>query len=176
MLTYSLFLLTCCCVSAESGAAMDKRSLALAGEPSWIRGGLQVFTHLSVLTAHDMMNVSSRAGDYIFANLFPVSPDKEDCLYTLLKVMQECQHLTSTVHTDNREDVDRLKLAVIEALCKCEAFLPRTEMSVMFHILVHVPDCMYRWNSARNFWSACCVSTLYSFQHFLCYVSRLYLL
>jgi hypothetical protein len=30
--------------------------------------------------------------------------------------------------------------------------LPKTEMAVMFHVLLHVPDAMYRWNAVRNFW------------------------
>ena len=30
--------------------------------------------------------------------------------------------------------------------------LPKTELAVMFHILVHVPDMMYRWNRSANFW------------------------
>ena len=30
--------------------------------------------------------------------------------------------------------------------------LPKTEMSVMFHVLMHVPDAIWRWNAARNFW------------------------
>jgi hypothetical protein len=46
-----------------------------------------------------------------------------------------------------------MKLAVVHALCKCEAEFPVTELAVMFHALLHVPDCIYRWNSVRNFWS-----------------------
>jgi hypothetical protein len=34
----------------------------------------------------------------------------------------------------------------------CVQVLPKTEMSVMFHVLMHVPDAIWRWNSARNFW------------------------
>jgi hypothetical protein len=36
---------------------------------------------------------------------------------------------------------------------QCECVLPATELPVMFHILLHVPDCIYRWNSVRNYWS-----------------------
>jgi hypothetical protein len=30
--------------------------------------------------------------------------------------------------------------------------LPKTELAVMFHVLMHVPDATWRWNDARNFW------------------------
>ena len=34
--------------------------------------------------------------------------------------------------------------------------LPKTELAVMFHILLHLPDSMFRWNAVRNFWGFFC--------------------
>ena len=46
-----------------------------------------------------------------------------------------------------------MQVKVVEAIVLCESVLPKTELPVMLHVLLHVPDCMYRWNSVRNFWS-----------------------
>ena len=61
--------------------------------------------------------------------------------------------MTSAFDAENRDNIDEFKLKIVETLCKCEAALPVTEMCVMFHIVLHVPDVIYRWNSVRNFWS-----------------------
>ena len=61
--------------------------------------------------------------------------------------------MTSAAVSENRDSIDQFKLKVVETLCKCEAVFPVTEMAVMFHIIIHVPDAIYRWNSIRNFWS-----------------------
>ena len=76
-----------------------------------------------------------------------------DALYALVDVCKRCVAATSSHHSENRDYIDRLKLAVVEALCKIEAACPKTEMCVMLHILLHVPDCIHRWNSVRNWWS-----------------------
>jgi hypothetical protein len=52
------------------------------------------------------------------------------------------------VHAAHRN----LRLRVIEAMCECERIMPSTELSVLFHILIHLPDMIERWNNVRNFW------------------------
>ena len=42
---------------------------------------------------------------------------------------------------------------VMESLCKFENVIPPTELCVMLHVLLHVPDMVYKWNSMRNYWS-----------------------
>lgn len=162
------------------GAKLDERSRALAGEPSWIRGCLEVYSHPSHLKAHDWLRLIQDAGDYILHELYPDHPNRMDTLYSLIAACGACILGTSAHTSDNREQIDRLKLQVIEALCKCEAELPKTEHAVMFHILMHIPDLMYRWNAVRNFWNffgeryvhhLCILSILYTW---LCVVSDKY--
>ena len=93
------------------------------------------------------------AGDFILAGLFPDMPDRMEAIHSLLAVCSKILRATSAVDSNNREELDALKLEVVLALCHCEAEFPRTEMAVMFHILLHVPDAIYRWNNVRNFWS-----------------------
>ena len=138
-------------ITDTMGAVLDARSLALAGEASWVRSGMQVYTHKSALTSHDWLVLVQGAGDYLFAELYD-DRNKQKTLDSLLTALRACITVSSPCNVDNREDVDKLKLQVVEALCLCEAFLPRTELAVMFHVLSHVPDCVFRWNSVRNFW------------------------
>ena len=71
----------------------------------------------------------------------------------LLNATNRCLAVTSAWDSENRETIDEVKLEVVEALCFAEAYLPRTELPVMFHLLLHVPDAIYRWNAVRNFWT-----------------------
>ena len=52
----------------------------------------------------------------------------------------------------NRSNFGTFRDDNIEALCNIERIIPATELSVLLHIMVHVPDMVHRWNSVRNFW------------------------
>ena len=132
---------------------LDARSMALAGEPSWIRSNIEVYSHGSVMTSHDWIQMLQSAGDYVLADLFPSAPRRAEALYALLAACNGVLAATSACDSENRDTIDALKLQVVEALVMCESVLPRTELAVMFHVLLHVPDACYRWNSVRNFWS-----------------------
>lgn len=137
----------------ETGRRLDERSKSLSGEPSWIRSNLEVYTHGSTLTSHDWIQLVQSAGDYVLAGLFPENDRKSSALHALLAVCNAVIRMTSTYGQEDRGEINKLKLEVTEALCHIESVVPRTELAVMFHILLHVPDCIYRWNSVRNFWS-----------------------
>ena len=139
-------------LSEDWQAELDRRSVHLGGEPNWIRNNLKVCSHSSSLKAHDWMLLIQTAGKYILHGLFDNDADKAECLRRLLDATNLCLSTTSAWDSENREEIDSVKLAVVEALCWAEAFMPRTEMPVMFHILLHVPDAIYRWNAVRNFW------------------------
>ena len=153
---------TSCCaqiaewtLSKDTIADVDGRSRALAGEPSWVRSNLEIFTHASTLTSHDWIQLVQSAGHYILAGIFPdrAQQRKEKALQALVAACNAVLTMTSDRDSDSRDQVDRVKVQVVEALCLCESVLPVTELPVMLHILLHVPDCVYRWNAVRNFWS-----------------------
>ena len=131
---------------------MDARSNALGGEPRWVRSNLEVYSHASALNAHDWLQlVQCPAGSYVFKH----RGGDERRGAAIRAILLACRAIIATVSPDeseNRDEVDNLKLQVVEALCMVEATFPRTELAVMFHILLHVPDSIYRWGSARNFW------------------------
>ena len=132
---------------------LDDRVLALGGEPTWIRTGLEPWTNGYNTKMHDWINLISSAGDYIFSDVYPGHEQRrrQELLHALQSLFSELLSLSSE-HGDPRDAVDRTKLKVAETLCMAEAVLPLTEMTAIFHILLHVPDAIYRWNSVRNFW------------------------
>ena len=140
-------------LTQEQKDTMDQRSMDLGGEPNWIRNNVGICSHASSLNSHDWMLLIQSAGHYLPHNLFPEEPDKQECLLTLLDACNRCLTTTSAYDSENREVIDQVKQAVVVALCKVEACMPRTELPVMFHVLLHVPDAIYRWNSVRNFWA-----------------------
>ena len=105
------------------------------------------------MNCHDWIQLVQTAGDYVLGGLFAHAPRKEAALHGLLAVCNKLLQTSSDFQSDNRDRIDALKVQVVEALVQCESVLPVTELPVMFHILLHVPDCIYRWNSVRNYWS-----------------------
>ena len=148
MSTYVNIVLLC----QINGKKMDTRSLALAGEPSWIRSGIEVFSKGGGLNSHDWIHLVQSAGDYLLAGLFEAHPLKQRTLFALLKVCNSLLQTSSPYTSENRETIDQLKVEVVEALCLVEIAFPSTELCVMLHLLLHVPDSIYRWNAVRNFW------------------------
>ena len=112
-----------------------------------------MFAHAGALNCHDWIQLVQTAGEYVLGGLFAHAPRKEEALHGLLAVCNYILHTSFDFQSDNRDRIDDLKVKVVEALVKCESILPATEMPVMLHILLHVPDCIYRWNSVRNYWS-----------------------
>lgn len=139
-------------LSKEEGKAMDARSLALAGEPAWVRSNVEVFSGRG-LTAHDWIVLVQTAGDYIFANLYPDRPERVASILALKDTINDLLRMECPWDDDDRADANSLKLRLVEALCDCESVLPVSELPVLMHTLVHVPDCVYRWGKVRNFWS-----------------------
>lgn len=131
---------------------LDDRSRALSGEASWIRSNIEVFSRPGNLTSHDWIQLMQSAGSYLMADIFD-DDDKNDAVMGLVDACQICLTAVSCHTSENRDRIQQIKLSVVEKLCKAEAVLPRTEMAVLLHSLVHVPDIVYKWNSVRNFWS-----------------------
>ena len=162
-------------LAPEEREMLDQRSMDLGGEPKWIRSNIMICSHTSTLTAHDWMLLIQTAGHYLLHGLFEDVPEKMQCMLRLLNACNKCLTVTSAWDSENREEIDAVKLEVAEALAFVEAHMPRTELPVMFHVLLHVPDAIYRWNSVRNFWS------FFSERYILCSMSvsiacRFYLL
>jgi hypothetical protein len=127
------------------GEVLDSRSRSLAGEPSWVRSNLEVYTHGSSLTSHDWLQLIPSASEYLLQGLFPDDSRKLPALLGLASVCRELLEISSPVDNENRQELNHLKSKIVLVLCELESVLPRTELAVMFHILLHVPDSVYRY-------------------------------
>lgn len=136
----------------EARRKLDARSLALGGEAGWLQNNIRVCGNCSTLKAHDWLVLMHSAGRYLLRDVFPAGSDRSRCILALQEACAMCLSATSSYNSENREEIDRVKQRVIEALCLVEACVPRTELPVMFHLLLHVSDAIYRWNAVRNFW------------------------
>ena len=135
---------------------LDKRSRALGGDPSWFRTDLNVYTKPSELKLHDWMQLLLWGGEYVFHDLYPDHPGRMEALYSFITVIRRLNIIISIPDIDEDDDEDpgleELKVDVINALALCEREFPDTELSVLFHVIVHMPNCIHRWGSVRNFW------------------------
>ena len=100
------------------------------------------------------MQLVQSGGEYLLAGVFPDNPLLEKAVQDLRAA---CNALLDHVSYSGEEEragttVSELKTRLTEALCGIEAVLPTTDLPVILHVLLHVPDCVYRWNNVRNWW------------------------
>ena len=140
-------------VPAKTRKIIDKRSVSLGGQTGWMRGNMKLFKGTSAFKAHDWYVLVQFAADYVLHDMFPEDPEKTACLLQFKDACNLLIESTSAEDSVNRETIDDVKLRVIEALCNVERLFPKTELAIIFHIMVHVPDLIFRWNNIRNFWA-----------------------
>jgi hypothetical protein len=87
------------------------------------------------------------------ANIFPSGDRRLEAILALQSVCNRILNTSSQYDVENRHELNCLKNDIVEALCKCESVLPRTDLPVMLHVLLHVPEAIHRWNAVRNYWS-----------------------
>jgi hypothetical protein len=133
-------------------ATLDQRSINMGGEPTWIRAGLMVCEKTSSLNCHDWMNLMQAGGEYMLHGVFPAESDQMMALEGMLDASRGVLAAVSKADDDNRDELDKLKLMVAESLTKFELMAPRTELSILQHVIVHCADVVYKWNNVRNFW------------------------
>ena len=71
----------CAYVQKYGQDVLDSRSLALAGDSSWIRSNIEVYSHSGTMTAHDWIQIITKAGDYIMHDIFGVRLCALMCTY-----------------------------------------------------------------------------------------------
>jgi hypothetical protein len=91
----------------------------LAGEPSWIRSGLEIFSRAGSMTSHDWLQIMQSAGDYILADIVE-DVRRRRALYALVEACHGCLTLISPAGVDDRDAIVALKIKVAAALSLCE--------------------------------------------------------
>jgi len=93
---------------------------------------------------------------YVLNGIIPAHLEK--AFFGLIAVMNKILEATSDVELGEEHDADpvmeALKLEAVLALVAVEESFPGTDVGpIVFHIIPHVVDCVYRWNNVRNFWA-----------------------
>ena len=131
---------------------VDSRSDSMGGTPGWIRSSMMVNQRTGSLNAHDWLKlVESSFERYLFKDLLPRS--QYQALIHLFDAMRACLRATGDAIENAPRETSALKLRVIKALCEWVREAPRSEHPTVLHILLHVPDAIFRWGSPRNYWA-----------------------
>jgi hypothetical protein len=81
---------------------------------------------------------------------------------TMMELIHLSLNLTCDVATEADYDVPlRLrkssmataKQTIVEGLCLFEKHFPHSELCMMIHELIHIPEAVFRWNHPRNYWA-----------------------
>ena len=131
---------------------IDNRCGELGGlESEWIAPGLLPMQHTGSVKAADCRRLLWHAGDYIFYDLFG---DKQAAVESWVDILRKVEMSTADFDHDNAySEIAALKMQVAEALTDFENDWPPQSHCIVAHELMHVPDCIYRWNSVRNYWA-----------------------
>jgi hypothetical protein len=134
---------------------MDERIAELGGESKWLRSNLALFRRTGSIIAHDWVKFVEDCERYVFHGMF-TDVYKEEAVREIMAALRACLH--ASCDADRYEDLTdcpcvALSHKIRRALCIFEREFPRTELAIVFHLIVHIPAAIHRWNSLRNFWA-----------------------
>ena len=135
---------------------VDSRCQALSGVSGWITHSTRPVTLSSAVKAAGWLSFS-RSGlwPYLLHDIFDAEQTEaiESLSATLAALMEFNCDADVSDEKDMADAVSKLKLQCIETLVILEKELPETKLVAMFHVLLHFPDSVFRWNNMRNFWA-----------------------
>ena len=123
-----------------------------AARPDYVRSTFRPFQLTGSIKGADCLRLATEAGLYWFYQGLP--PAQQDTWNLGINMLMKL--LRATCDYDDPVAIpvlQALKLDTIRALIKWAKGVPDTEHAIIIHELVHVCDCVYRWNSVRNFWA-----------------------
>ena len=134
----------------------DARNKLLSGVPGWVRPAATPFARQSSCKCHDWKQLLQWAVGYVLHDVLPTR--FEQAFFALAGVLQKILDATADIELGEEYSEDKtleaLKEEAVRALMAVEKTVPLTDVGpIVFHIIPHVVDAIYRWNSARNFWA-----------------------
>jgi hypothetical protein len=136
---------------------VDKRLTGLGGlAKNWLGHNLSIFEKSGACKSAEHKRILQQAIQYLFHDIIPkkVLAVWNSLILAMNAILSATADIgTDEVPGDQEIEAKRLYLQVIEALVLFERDAPETELSMMFHILIHMPDAIHRWGSCRNFWA-----------------------
>lgn len=131
---------------------IDSRCSTLGGLiTGWVPTGLKPMKHTGSVKAVDCRRLLWHAGDYVFYDLFGDMQPSFDAWMDILRTVELAT--ADAVNDQAYVEIADLKMQVAEALTSFEQKWPPQCHCIVAHEVMHVPDCIYRWNSVRNYWA-----------------------
>lgn len=97
------------------------------------------------MRAHDWMMLVTVLAVYAFRDTLPTA--------TLHIFLRYCEVMTAlTARTAIVAELDALQLSVVECLSLIELHLPNSEMTIIFHLLLHCVHYIRLWGPISSFW------------------------
>jgi hypothetical protein len=137
----------------------DGRALILANlAPNWVRANVPPMQRTGSLKAHDLYLYVTTAMEYITHGFIPPGNPTRG-FFGMLKALRALLQENSDhqedpqAQADAAKKIENLNLLVVEGLCDFEKGCPKISLCMLAHLIVHIPSCIHRWNSVRNFWA-----------------------
>ena len=144
-----------CIMTPEQRSLVDSRHASLTGTGKWIRAAAMPFQRTGSCKAVDWKNLLMHALDYCFADLVPELC--KEAFWAMVSVLRELLVATCDVTDDNgaanRAKMRELRRKCVLALALMDRDVPESEGAIIIHIILHIPECIHRWNGVRNTWS-----------------------
>ena len=157
-LTPSLQRAKACTMPEDARKLVDKRHCQLTGTSQWIRAAAMAFQRSGSCKASDWKKLLEVGLEYCFADVLP--SQCSEAFWSLVKVLRKLLEATCDVDHDlegettcAERQLRQLKRECVLALGRTERDVPHTECAISTHIIIHLPDCIFRWNALRNFWA-----------------------
>lgn len=90
---------------------------------------------------------------------------KPQVLEVFLRMTECLSTLAQREHSASDEVWRGIRLSVVEFLCLLELYMPKTELTIVFHLLLHAADHIRLWGPAPSYW-------MFPFERFLGFLSR----
>jgi hypothetical protein len=130
---------------------LDKRSLGmgLAGESS------SLFAETYRMKSASYKRLADGPAFMIFRDVY--TGEKKEAFQALLDILYRVLHTTCNADgvkptAAMHRSFSKFKTDVAVAFVKLERVLPAMFFGISLHLLLHLPDCIYRWNHVRNYW------------------------
>jgi hypothetical protein len=123
-----------------------------AARSDYVRSGLRPFQNSGSMKAADSLRIQTEAGLYWFHETLPKQQQK---VWNDMLILQRDLLSTTCDYNDEtaEEALQQMKLRVIRGLVVWARYVPETEHAIIIHEIVHICDCVYKWNSPRNYWA-----------------------
>ena len=134
----------------------DERQRRLKGFPGWCRAAATPFHRACSNKCHDWKMLLQWSAGYVLHDIVPAHLRRG--FFGLLAVLKKILEATSDVELGEEDSQDTtleaLKLEAVLALIEVEETFPLTDVGpITMHIIPHVIEAVFRWNSVRNFWA-----------------------